>query len=325
MNKSIIASAPGKLMLFGDHAVVYGCPAIVTAVDQRIYVTVRKNGVDAFQLEAPDLGLRSYTKVIKDLGKKELPKAVSFMEMLYKRFLDRYPQSEGIVVTTRSDFSSTFGFGSSSAVTVAFAKALTSLYEISVSNHELFELCYQAVLDVQGVGSGFDIASAIWGGTIYYVKPAKVVTPIDIDHCPLIVGYTGIKADTPTLVRMVETLKKEHPELVDDIFSQIHVIVDQAKFALESRDWALLGELMTQNQLLLQKLQVSSIKLDQLIEAANQAGALGGKLSGAGGGDCMLATVTDDNRQVVQTALTEVGATIMHVQLQAEGVRLESI
>ena len=157
----VTTSAPGKLMLFGEHAVVYGYPCIVTAVDQRLYVSVRKNGMDAFHLEAPDLGLQAYSKTMQDLGGEGLPKGVRFVEMLYKRFLEMHPQKEGIDVETRSDFSSSFGFGSSSAVTVAFAKALTELYDLHLSEKELFDLCYQAVIDVQGVGSGFDIADGL--------------------------------------------------------------------------------------------------------------------------------------------------------------------
>src|SRR4030043_356399 len=162
------ASAPGKLMLFGEHAVVHGYPCIVTAVDQRIDVT------------------------------------------------------------TKSDFSSRFGFGSSSAVTVAFAKALTILYGIELSKKELFNLCYRAVLDVQGVGSGFDIASAIWGGTIYYIPPAKVVRAVDIDSIPLVVGYTGIKADTPTLIRMVQQMYAAEPARVEKIFIGMEQITNKA-------------------------------------------------------------------------------------------------
>src|SRR5258708_31992582 len=219
--RSVTASASGKLLLFGDHAVVYGQPCIVTAVDQRIHVTVKKNGDDIFQLSAPDLGLQAYSKTIADLGHKEVPKAVSFLELCYKHFLEKYPQREGIIVTSKSDFSSQFGFGSSSAVTVAFAKALTALYGIDLRQHELFKLCYRAVLDVQGVGSGFDIAAAIWGGTIYYISPAKVVEDLHMDDLPLVVGYTGIKADTATLIRMVETAYKNNPEKMSKIFLEI--------------------------------------------------------------------------------------------------------
>lgn len=323
----VSATAPGKLLLYGDHAVVYGHPCIVTAVNQRITATVRKNGVDVFHLEAPDLGLSAYTKTLAELGKKELPKAVSFIEMLYKRFLEKYPQREGIVVTTRSQFSEKFGFGSSSAVTVAFAKALTELYEITLTNHELFELCYQAVLDVQGVGSGFDLASAIWGGTIYYVSPAKVVEPLHLasGELPLVVGYTGIKADTPTLIRMVQTHLNAEPKEVEGYFSEMHAIVDQARTAIESGDWTAAGQLMTENQKILQKLNVSGLKLDELIESSLDAGAFGAKLSGAGGGDCMVALTSEQHKTEVTDTITAHGGQVMSVQLHAEGVRLEHV
>ena len=323
----VTATAPGKLLLYGDHAVVQGHPCIVTAVNQRITATVRKNGVDVFHLEAPDLGLSAYTKTLAELGKKELPKAVRFIEMLYKRFLEMYPQREGIVVTTRSQFSEKFGFGSSSAVTVAFAKALTELYQIQLNNHELFELCYQAVLDVQGVGSGFDLAAAIWGGTMYYVSPAKVVEPLKLasGELPLVVGYTGIKADTPTLVRMVQAHLNAEPKEVEGYFSEMHAIVDQARAAIESGDWTTAGLLMSENQKILQKLNVSGLKLDELIEACLQAGAFGAKLSGAGGGDCMIALTSEQHNAEVADTITAHGGQVMNVQLHAEGVRLEHL
>jgi len=323
----VSASAPGKLMLFGDHAVVHGHPCIVTAVDQRITATVRKNGEDVFYLTAPDLGLTAYSKTLADLGKKELPKGVRFIEMLYKRFLEKYPQQEGIVVTTQSEFSSLFGFGSSSAVTVAFAKALVTLYELSLSNKELFDLCYQSVIDVQGVGSGFDIASAIWGRTLYYVAPAKVVETIELPQgiLPLVVGYTGIKADTPTLVRMVQSHLQTEPEKITGYFKQIHAYTDQAKVEMKAGNWPAVGRLMSENQQLLSKLNVSGVKLDELILASLEHGAFGAKLSGAGGGDCMIALVDSarENAPQVEAALTEHGGKVMNVALDAEGVRLE--
>lgn len=323
--KHVAASAPGKLMLFGDHAVVHGHPCIVTAVDQRITAIVRKNGVDVFHLDALDLGLSAYSKTLSDLGKKELPKAVRFIEMLYKRFLEKYPQQEGIVVTTRSQFSHQFGFGSSSAVTVAFAKALTTLYGLQLTNHELFELCYQAVIDVQGVGSGFDIASAIWGGTLYYVSPAKIVDSLGDQslQLPLVVGYTGIKADTPTLIHLVKNQLSADPERVHALFAQIHQLTDEARAAILQGNWQAVGTLMTKNQQILQQLNVSGLKLDELISASNDHGAYGAKLSGAGGGDCMIAVTTSENRQSVEQAITQHGGQVMHVVVHAQGVRIE--
>ncbi len=323
MLSKVTASAPGKLMFTGSYAVVHGYPAIVTAVDQRLTVVVEKNGKDTFHLFAPDLGLNAYSKTIDDLGKKDLPKAVRFIEILYKKFLEKYPQSEGINVTTKSDFSSSFGFGSSSAVTVAFAKALTTLYGINYSDRELFQMCYETIIDVQGVGSGFDIAAAIWGGTLFYVSPAKVVETLKIDNLPLVVGYTGIKADTPTLVRMVNSKLNNNKQEIEKIFSASEKITNKLKNSLVAGDWVESGQLFNEHQSYMRDLGVSSLELENLVEASLSAGAMGATLSGAGGGDCMVALVDEEKRPLVEEAIKGAGGEVINVGLHAAGVSIE--
>lgn len=321
--QKVTVSAPGKLMLSGSYAVVHGRPCVVTAVDQRLYVTVEKNGVDRFHLEAPDLGLMAYSKTLAELGTKDVPSAVKFIEILYKLFLQDYPQENGIFVKTKSDFSSSFGFGSSSAVTVAFAKALCKLYDVKLDNKELFDLCYQAVIEVQGVGSGFDLASAIWGGTIYYVSPAKVVEPLEVKSLPMVVGYTRVKADTPTLVRMINQKLKRNPIKIEGTFDQIGSVSDEVLRAIGRQDWKRLGELLNLHQELMRGLGVSSPELEKLIEASLKAGAFGASLSGAGGGDCMLAVVDKFSKPYVEKAIEAAGGEVMLVNLNASGVKIE--
>lgn len=100
----VTASAPGKLMLSVGYAVVHGYPTVVTAVDQRLFATVKKNGEDIFHLDAPDLGLTAYTKHMDDLGKKDLPKAVRFIEILYKNFLKKHPQKRVLSSPLKATF-----------------------------------------------------------------------------------------------------------------------------------------------------------------------------------------------------------------------------
>ncbi|MCB9813449.1 MAG: hypothetical protein H6772_03520 [Pseudomonadales bacterium] len=321
--QQITASAPGKLMLSVGYAVVHGRPTIVTAVDQRLYATVMKNGIDVFHLDAPDLGLSAYTKTISELGTKDLPKAVRFIEILYKNFLEKHPQKEGIIVTTSSDFSSSYGFGSSSAVTVAFAKALTTLYKVKLSNKELFELCYKAVLDVQGVGSGFDLAAAIWGGTLYFVSPARIVKKIKAEQLPIVIAYSGAKADTPTLIRIVNNMLEEDSEYINKVFDGIGKLADDFVESAEKFDWKKVGKIFNQSQEYIRNLKVSNNKIEELIVAANNAGAYGSTASGAAGGDCVLTIVNEKNRQKVEKAMKNVGGKIIKVNLNAPGVRLE--
>ena len=318
----VTASAPGKLMIYGEHAVVYGNPCIVTAVDQRVRVAVEPNGEGEIHVCSPNVGLDEYHKKIDRLGKDDLPKSMAFVEHLVTRVYEKYKLTKGIRISTESDFSTQFGFGSSAAVVVALAKALDSFYKLGMGRQEIFEIAYQAVLDVQGVGSGFDVAASAYGGTIYYITPGIVIENIYDGDLPMVVGYTGVKADTPTLIRQVAELRR-NVKWVDSVFGDIKDLVNEAKVQFMKNDFVRLGKLMNKNQKLLSTLNVSSLKLDNLIKTAKQAGAYGAKLSGAGGGDCMIAFVNNENRKIVIDSIVEAGGTWMNVATGAEGVRLE--
>lgn len=292
------ASAPGKLMLFGEHAVVYNYPCIATSVSSRIYVEVEKTS-GQFKIDAPQ---------VKD---------VRFVERTVQLFKDKYKIDGEILIKTSSDFSSQYGLGSSSAVTVALIYALSKLYKIELSKQEFFDLGYKVILNVQGVGSGFDIAAAIFGGTLYFITGGKVIEPLSVDSLSLVIGYSGTKASTSTLVK---NLKPDFK-----IFDDIKQIVEAAKINLVNSDWKETGELMNQNQRLLQKLGVSTEKLDKMCQAAVMAGAYGAKLSGAGGGDCMIALVPQDKIKKVEAAIVKTGGEIINVKNNTQGVKLEKI
>jgi mevalonate kinase len=324
LKSKITASAPGKLMLFGEHAVVYGRPCIVTAVDQRIRVSVQKLTEKELQIEAPDVGILNYKKNINKIGHgNDIPKGVRFIEYAIKNFKNKFGLPSGVKIETKSDFSSKFGFGSSSAATVATLKAVSELFRVKLTMKGLFDLSYKTVLGVQGVGSGFDLAAAIWGGTIYFVTGGKKIAPLNTGKLSLVIGYTGIKADTPTLVKKVGELCKNNKKETDKIFDIIGVIVEDAKKALLKGDFKKLGSLADINQGLLDSLGVSTKELFNLTAAAREGGAYGAKLSGAGGGDCMISFVNSRYRNAARRAIRIVGGTVLDVETGAEGVRIE--
>jgi mevalonate kinase len=277
-------SAPGKLMLFGEHAAVYGFPCIVTAISERLSVSEGAGTGDT-------------------------------------RFLDAATAvwGRGRTLSAKSSFSGKYGLGSSSAVTVAALKYLRP----DAENRTIFDTAFKIVLDVQGVGSGFDAAAAVFGGTLYYIKN-KLIEPLVIKDMPLIVGYTGIKADTKTIIADVAAKKDKESDKVDRIFQAIAKIVEDAKLKMQEGDWERVGRLMDFNQEYLRDLGVSSEKLESLISAAKRAGAWGAKLSGAGGGDCMITLAPPDKRQLVEDAITEAGGEVVRVTPNAPGVRIES-
>lgn len=321
--KKINVSAPGKLMLLGEHAVVYKYPCIVTAVNQRMHVRVEKTKDTLIAVNAGQVGIKNYKKDIEDIGKGDIVKELKFIEIGLKNFKEKYGLPCGLKITTKSDFSSKFGFGSSSAVCVCLIYALGELFNLNLSKRKLFEICYKTVLDVQKVGSGFDVASAIWGGTIYYILGGKKIIPLKTKSVPIVVGYTGIKADTPTLVRVVEEKYKKNKKLITSIFSLIESLVIEARKRIENKNWERLGFLMNVNQGLLDSLGVGSVEISNLVYAARKAGAYGAKLSGAGGGDCIVALTNIKYRKKVEDEIKKAGGIILKVRTGENGVRTD--
>ncbi len=351
MTKRVIVSAPGKLMIMGEHAVVYGHSCIATAVGQRMYATVERFDESVFVLDAPDVALENYEKPMMDIGKGDMPKGVRFVEIATRNFLATHPWTGGVHVSIRSEFASTFGFGSSSAATVCVLKALFVLCEIEHNANDIFSLAFKTVLDVQGKGSGFDVAAAVYGGTFSYSVERGMME--SLPTVPLVIGYSGTKADT---VRLIDDVARRGEERGgwEDIYKKIGELVGMAidSFFLwpsakertkesayapipasgpppaahvipDGSFYRSLGDLMNENQRLLEILGVNIPKLDAMIAAARGAGAYGAKLSGAGGGDCMIALVDEDKRSEVSDAITQAGGHVIDVDVGVEGVRVE--
>jgi mevalonate kinase len=302
----ITASAPGKLMLFGEHAAVYGYPCIVTAVGERMTVAIEKTE-DGIIIDAPQVKNTVFVENAID--------AVS------STFHIRHT---GLHITTSCMFSCKYGFGSSSAVTVAAIYALTSLFQKKIDKKQIFTLAYKTVLDVQKIGSGFDVAAATYGGTLFYGNKGETIESLKINNIPIIIGYSQVKADTVALIEEVRRKKEKEPEKVERIFQGISKIIPEARQKIEEGDWERVGTLMNFNQEYLRDLGVSTEKLEAMISASKKAGAWGAKLSGAGGGDCMIALTPNDKRKAVSDAITAAGGEVVDVSVNSEGVKIEN-
>ena len=158
---------------------------------------------------------------------------------------------------------------------------------------------------------------------MYYIKK-KAIEPLVIQDMPLIVGYTGVKSNTVDLINTVAKKREQYPEKIEQIFGAITKLTEEAKIKMVEGDWERVGKLMDFNQEYLRDLGVSSEKLEALIKAASDAGAWGAKLSGAGGGDCMIALAPPDKREAIEDAITQAGGEVVQVTPNAEGVRVES-
>lgn len=332
MPSSVTVSTPGKLMLFGEHAVLFGYPCIVTAIGQRMKATVALIDEPVFELDAPDVQVAGYCKKISDIGTGDIPKGAQFVEQAVKNFIGKFGKLKGGVrIVTTSEFSSEFGFGSSSASTVCVIGALMQLAQEKIDKRAIFDLAYKTVLDIQGKGSGYDIAAATWGGTLLYQAGGKIIESIPVQSIPLIIGYSGQKYKTVKVIDEVRRLREKFPEKIDAVYRDMGALVPLATDALKKSDWARVGALMNENQRLLEILEVSSPKLSAMIGAAREAGAWGAKISGSGKGDCMVglagsgpsASLRASKREAGSDKISNVGGTLIDVPCNVLGLRIE--
>jgi mevalonate kinase len=323
---TVTASAPGKLMLFGEHAVLYNHPCLVTAVDIRVAVTASTTPTDDLHIEThgqPAVEGARRVPIDAVLGSREfLDPRTAFVEAAVRQVFTRYRVQTGLRIDTQGPAMS-YGLGSSSAVTVAALAALIELLGFQVDRFELFKLAHAAVLAVQGSASGFDVASAIFGGTLWFVTGGPEIEPLTVPDLPVVIGYSGAKVSTTRWVDRVAELHARQTALVDSILETIEGITRAARAKLVDGDWEAVGELMNLNQGLLDALGVNVPQLAAPIFAAREAGACGAKLSGAGGGDCMVALAGRDRHPAIKQALEAAGTQVVEAAPNAEGVRIE--
>lgn len=321
---SVAVSAPGKLMLLGDHAVVHNHPCLVAAIDQRFHLQATVIPEHKLILNAPKLGLINYQKPLDNLMTGEVPKSAEYIEYAVGQFNQKYPLKLGIKIDTAAEqMDPKFGFGTSAAATVSTTKALGILFDQELDKRAVFDLSYHTVQHLKGVGSGFDMASAVYGGFLYFVTGGAAIKPLGVDPLKVVVAYSGYKADTPLLIRVINEQVEMYPDIVHNVFDVSEKIVERGLEDLEASDMVSFGKMMSMHQGLLTVLGVSTSELDTICRLALDAGAYGAKLSGAGGGDCAIAIAGLDKIKSVAETLRQAGFDTMVLEAGSEGVRVE--
>ncbi len=294
----MIASAPAKVILFGEHAVVYGRHAIVSAINLRCYVKVERS--NEIRIKSP-IGITGLDFEVHP-----------YVSYAIKRFREIKPIN-GVNVEIRSEIPVASGLGSSSAVTVAVLKALDGEFETGLSDEEIFEIARKVELDVQGIGSGTDPFIATFGGT--WIVPERKA--VKIGKIRLIVVNTKEKSVTAEMVKKVAELRKKYRNIVDGIFDVIDAITLNSVDALEKGDIKTISELFFFNQCMLKAIGVSNRKIEETIEKLRELG-VSAKITGAGGGGCVVG-IGDEGSML--SALKEFSGFL--VEPGAEGVRFE--
>jgi mevalonate kinase len=295
--------APGKVILFGEHAVVYGRPAIavpVTQVQAQATVTAAPH-VTGITLIAQDLGT-SYA--LADAPADDPLRAIVESTLGYLGL--RSPPA--LILTVQSSIPIARGLGSGAAISTAIVRALARHFDRPIGAAEVSALVYQVEKLHHGTPSGIDNSVIAFQQPVFFTRGQpleflRIKVPFT-----LAIADTGVASPTKITVGEVRRAWQARPEWYESLFDQIGDIVRNARRAIESGDIAAIGPLMNANHELLQTIDVSSPELDRLVETARGAGALGAKLCGAGRGGNMVALVSEDTAPQVQNALCDAGA-----------------
>ena len=299
----LAASAPAKVILLGEHAVVYGFPAMAVPVSNlRATASVARSS-ERLSVTASDLGQRIV------YGESSIHDNLEpLASIMYETvdFLELEAPTGKVSVASEIPISS--GLGSSAAVSAATARGIATLFDREIPFHALNRLVYESEKLYHGTPSGIDNTVVVYGKPVYFERDCKIETLEAKGRFHFLIGDSGIPASTRYAVSHVRDLYQKEPTSVTRIFQHIRQIVADARTCIVTGNQGTLGNLMSDNHVQLRRLQVSAKELDRLVEAATDAGALGAKLSGGGMGGNMIALVQPADIDHVKRALLQAGA-----------------
>jgi mevalonate kinase len=302
----------GKVILFNEHFVVYGIPGIVSAIDSIAYAEARKTG-NGIVVKDERKGAKGYTE------KKRIQQKDSIDRML--KAFGFNMEKVSLEILLGGNLPSFSGIGASAASSVAIARAIAEELKLDLPDKKINEIAYEAEKAYAGTPSGIDNTAATYGGLIWFKKALhggpNTIERLNIkEPIEIVIGNTGIVADTKAMVAGVAARKKKSPEKYDQLCKQAKELAITARKALEDFDLRKVGELMNENHLQLKEIKVSCEELDHLVSLAREKGAFGAKLTGGGGGGCMVALTPGRTLQEkVATAIENEGFKVLKTKI----------
>jgi len=297
-----LASAPGKIILFGEHAVVYGQPALAVPVTQvHAEVEIETSSEPGIRIEAPDIDLGAGLETLAPSH----PIAMTIRNTCAALAED---PPTGIRIRIRSSIPVASGLGSGAAVSVGIIRALAENMGRRLTDEQVSAIAYETEKLHHGLPSGIDNSVVTYGRPVYFVRGEGMQVFHVREPFTIVIGDTGIAASTLKSVGDVRGLWEADRSKYEILFAAIGSIVRTARQLIEGGTPGRLGPLMDENHALLQEMTVSSPELDRLVDAARNAGASGAKMSGSGRGGNMIALTGEDQAGSVAGALREAGA-----------------
>lgn len=317
-------SVPGQIFFFGEHAVLYGQPALASATGLRTRAMAEARSDKKFIVNSKGIGTL-IGKIRKSEGKLSI-KAVGgdvgrlvYVRRAAELTFNYAGVGVGMNLRIVSDIPAGSGLGSSSAVTVATIAAVSKGLGADFKKDEVSDLAFETEMSVQGRASRTGVAVATRGGFVKVWK-GQVKSVEDFPRPSVVIGYTKISRRTGKIIERVRRRKGVYPQIFESTLQLIGRTTNVGIDSFGKRDFRKVGVLMNANQMFLEILGASSPKLRRLIFAARKAGALGAKLTGAGGGGCMIALVNDGGEEVAEAIESEGGRAFI-TRIGMEGLK----
>jgi mevalonate kinase len=308
-----VETACGKIILFGEHAVVYSRPALAVPLSQlRARARVESRAQPGILIRARDVG-REF----------EMDTAsADALTTIIRLALDNLEVSADLEIEVSSEIPIAGGLGSGAAISTAIVRALAAHFGKKFSPTEISALVYETEKMYHGSPSGIDNTVIAYEQAIRFVRESppneNKITPFEIARpFTLVIANTGIASPTRITVGEVRRGWQENPARYEELFDAVGAIVEQAQVALARGENDVLGDLMTRNQRVLESLGVSSREIEILLDAGLRAGAAGGKLSGGGRGGNVIFVIESRDAEKIKRALLNAGATnVMVTQVE---------
>ncbi len=318
-SECVTASAPGKVILFGEHFVVEGVPAIATAISLRAYVEVCNANDNEIIVSSKNLGIKA------TIWPQCMNEKLCFLTAVLEEFANTHGvKLWGVRATINSEIPVASGMGSSAAVATAFIKAYAMLGGYDLGREQVRKLVLSSEKLVHGKPSGIDNTIAAYGGTIIYEQGSFTSIDSNFSGYKLLVADSGVARNTGVAVQKVLERKRALGRIGDEIYRFARLLVEAAIDAIKRRDFLLLGQLMDVNHGLLNAMGVSIPALEHLVYIARREGALGAKITGAGMGGSIVALVEEEKAEHIANKLKGIVSRVYLVEPGAEGVRLEA-
>lgn len=302
----------GKVILFNEHFVVHGIPGIVSAIDS-IASAVARRTEEGIRIVDERKTAKGYTQ------KKKIQQRDSINRMLKAMNLDE--ERTSIEIKLGGNLPGFSGIGASAASSVAIARAIADEFGMDLPNERINNIAYEAEKAYAGTPSGIDNTAATYGGLIWFKKSlvgkANTIQKLGLkEPVEIIIGNTGIVVDTKTMVEGVAARKSEAPEEYAQVFKQAEDLALKARYGLNAFNMKKVGQLMNKNHSLLQEIEVSCEELDYLVNLSRGQGAYGAKLTGGGGGGCMVALTPGKKLQKkVASAIEKEGYQVLKTKI----------